>query len=72
MTAMLKPAAVRRWRGRRVTLRLAAADHRSFGRFIEAAQRRRAAGDYACFAVVPHNRTAFTSRLSAFSLSDSR
>jgi hypothetical protein len=27
----------------------------AFGRFIEAAQRRRAAGDYACFAVVPHN-----------------
>jgi RimJ/RimL family protein N-acetyltransferase len=26
-----------------------------FERFIEAAQRRRAAGDYACFAVVPHN-----------------
>jgi ribosomal-protein-alanine N-acetyltransferase len=27
----------------------------AFERFIEAAQRRRAAGDYACFAVVPHN-----------------
>jgi hypothetical protein len=27
----------------------------AFRRFIEAAQRRRAAGDYACFAVVPEN-----------------
>ncbi len=55
-TAMLKPAAASSAdEGRRVPLRVAAtADHRCV-RFIEAAQRRRAAGDTRGSAAVPHN-----------------